>query len=176
MLACLALSGCARLAPPPSTTTTTGSSLDVAQATHEYQAASRPPRERAAGGRPTAAAAILAFASAYINWTAATVARDMLALATESVGQARSATELAAAQVSSDYELRRGGIANSGTVEAVAPLAGRGCRYAVVTRERTTATNTDAYVGLAPAWHVAVASAEQLAPGRWVVSGWQPEN
>ena len=31
---------------------------------------------------------------------------------------------LAAAQTAGDYELQRGGIANSGTVEAVAPLAG----------------------------------------------------
>ena len=82
----------------------------------------------------------------------------MQALAGQSVGQARSAMELTAAQTGSDYELRRGGIANSGTVEAVAPLAGQPDRYAVVTRERTTATATDAYQGLQPAWHVAVAT------------------
>jgi hypothetical protein len=183
-LACVALTGCAALTPVGGTTPTPASStaspppnprLAIAQATHEYPAAA-PPRERAAGGEPTAADAIRAFATAYINWGAGTVAREMLVLAAESVGQARSATELAAAQTAGDYELRRGGIANSGTVEAVVPLAGRPDRYLVVTRERTTATNTDAYAGLAPAWHITVATAEQLAPGRWVVSGWQPEN
>jgi hypothetical protein len=118
---------------------------------------------------------VTAFAIAYINWDAQTVEADMQALAGESVGPARSAMELAAAQTGSDYELRRGGIANSGTVEAVAPLAGQRDRYAVVTRERTTATATDAYQGLGPAWHVAVATVVRLGPGRWVVSGWQPE-
>ena len=57
-----------------------------------------------------------------------------------------------------DYELQRGGIANSGTVEAVAPLPGRRDQYVVVTRERTTATDTTAYQGLRPAWHVALAT------------------
>jgi hypothetical protein len=128
------------------------------------------------GGSPTAVAAVRAFATAYINWTASTVAREMLALALSSVGQARSATALAASQTAGDYELRRGGVANSGTVEEVAPLPGRPDAYLVVTRERTTATNTTAYAGLRPEWHVTVATVAQVAPGRWAVSGWQPES
>ncbi len=112
---------------------------------------------------------------AYINWTAGSVARDMLVLAAASVGQARSATELAASETASDYELRRGGVANSGTVQAVAPLTGGSGRYVVVTLERTTATNTNAYAGLAPAWHVTVATATELAQrpvGReWMAAG-----
>ncbi len=64
----------------------------------------------------------------------------------------------------SDYELKRGGIANSGTVEAVAPLPGRRDQYVVVTRELTTATATRAYQGLRPAWHVALASARPSSP------------
>jgi hypothetical protein len=119
---------------------------------------------------------VAVFANAYINWTARSVAADMAALARQSVGQARSEMELAAAQTGSDYELQRGGIANSGTVEAVAPLGGPGKRYVVVTREQTTATATDAYQGLHPAWHVAVATVARLGPGRWAVSGWQPES
>ncbi len=66
--------------------------------------------------------------------------------------------QLAAAQTASDYELQRGGIANQGTVEAVAPLRGSRDRYVVVTRELTTASATTAYQGLQPAWHVAVAT------------------
>ena len=65
---------------------------------------------------------------------------------------------LAAAQTARDYELRRGGLANSGIVEAIAPVIGQRDTYAVVTRERTTATATDAYRGLAPSWHVALAT------------------
>jgi hypothetical protein len=85
---------------------------------------------------------------------------------------------LAAAQTAGDYELKRGGVANSGAVEAVAPLPGHRDEYVVVTRERTTATNTTAYQGLRPAWHVAVAAVERLASGGggWVVSRWQPGN
>jgi hypothetical protein len=99
----------------------------------------------------------------------------MRQLAAGSLGQARSAMQLAAAQTANDYELQRGGIANHGTVEAVAPLRGSGDRYVVVTRETTTAASS-AYQGLRPAWHVAVATVSALGPGRWVVSGWQPES
>jgi hypothetical protein len=170
--AALLLGGCAGLG---TSTTPRPSKVAIAQRTHEYPAAPTP-RQTAVGGAPAAEQAVRAFAAAYINWTAASVARHMLVLAAESVGQARSATELAASETASDYELRRGGVANSGTVEAVTALAQDDNRFVVVTLERTTATATDAYQGLAPAWHVTVATAVQLAPGRWVVSGWQPEN
>jgi hypothetical protein len=181
-----AVGGCAPLAasPPPraaatstpqaSPTAPPSSALARAQATHEYP--SPTPPAQSAPGSPSPVQAVAAFAIAYINWNARTVAGDMQALAGQSVGQARSAMELTAAQTGSDYELRRGGIANSGTVEAVAPLAGQRDRYAVVTRERTTASATDAYQGLQPAWHVAVATVVRLGPGRWVVTGWQPES
>jgi hypothetical protein len=119
---------------------------------------------------------VRAFASAYINWTAATVSARMRRLALASVGQASSEMALAAAQTQGDQQLHAGGIANSGTVEAVAPLSGRRDQYAVVTLESTTATNTTAYQGLRPAWHVTVATVTQLGASRWVVSGWQPEN
>jgi hypothetical protein len=49
-------------------------------------------------------------------------------------------------------------------------------QYVVVTLESTTATNTTAYQGLTPAWHVALATAIEQRPGRWVVSAWRPEN
>lgn len=135
------------------------------------------PREAVShGGASTAAAAVRAFATAYINWSAATVSNDMRRLAGWSVGQARSAMQLAAAQAAQDYELQRSGVANQGTIAALAPRAGHLDQYVVVTIEQTTATATNAYAGLAPAWHVALATVSQIAPGRWVVSGWQPEN
>lgn len=151
------------------------SKLAQAQATHEYPSPPAPP-ESAVGGAPAPVTAIEEFATAYINWTAATVAGDMRTLAAESVGQARAAMTLAAADTAQDYELQRGGISNSGTVEAVAPLLGHPGQFVVVTRERTSATATTAYEGLQPEWHVTVATVVQLSPGRWVLSGWQPES
>jgi hypothetical protein len=173
-LAAIALGGCSALGAPAAPS---GSAASVARAqtTHEYPAPSPPP-ERAAAGAPTATEAIRRFAAAYINWTAQTVAADMRTLAAECVGQARSALVLAAAQTANDYELRRGGISNSGSVEAVAPLPGARGRYVVVTRELTSATRTTAYQGLRPAWHLAIATVRSLAGGRWVLSGWQPED
>jgi hypothetical protein len=148
--------------------------LQIARTTHEYPSP-RPPRESVSARSVSATRAVRAFATAYINWSADTVAADMRALAGRSVGQARSALELAAAQTASDYELQRGGIANSGTVETVAPLPGASRRYVVVTRESTTATNTTAYDGLRAAWHVALATVTRVRDG-WVVSGWAPQS
>jgi hypothetical protein len=116
------------------------------------------------------------FTQAYINWTAATVAAHLRVLAYVSVGQAHSAMSLAAAQTARDSDLHRGGIANSGIVEAIAPVTGERNVYAVVTQERTTATNTNAYRGLGPTWHVTLATVTRVGGGLWTLSGWQPEN
>ena len=66
--------------------------------------------------------------------------------------------------------------AAQGTVEAVASLPGHNNQYVVVTLESTTATNTTAYQGLRPAWHVALATVTEQRPGAWVLSAWQPES
>lgn len=151
------------------------SALAEAQATHEYP--SPPPKPQTGQGASSSAVrAIRAFATAYINWNAQTVSGDLRDLAAASVGQARSAMQLAAAGTAGDYELERGGIANHGTVEAVAPRPGHHDQYVVVTLESTTATNTTAYQGLLPAWHVALATVTEQSPGAWVLSGWQPES
>jgi hypothetical protein len=190
--ACIALAGCGGASRPRASATArhphatarhphaTGTARALraeiarAQAGHEFPSP-EPAPQNASGGSRSAEDAIRAFAQAYINWSAGTVAADMRALAARCVGQARSALELAAAQTAADYELQRDGIANSGTVEAIAPLPGSRSQYAVLTRESTTATNTTAYQGLRPAWHVTIATVQQLRPGVWVVSGWQPE-
>jgi hypothetical protein len=151
------------------------SKVATAQATHEYPSP-KPSPQATSGSSASAVQAVRSFATAYINWTTDTVTADMRALAARSIGQARSALELAAAQTASDYELQQGGISNSGQVEVVAPLPSGRDRYVVVTREQTAATNTTAYQGLRPAWHVAMATVSLLAPGAWVVSGWQPES
>jgi hypothetical protein len=133
-------------------------------------------REPVTGGWRSPVSAVSAFAVTYVNWTAATVAARLRSLSLASVGQARAVTARAAAEVARDRELHEGAIANSGTVEAVAPVSGRPRAYAVVTRERTTAAHDRAYRGLAPAWHVSVATVTRLPDGLWVLSGWQPEN
>jgi hypothetical protein len=46
----------------------------------------------------------------------------------------------------------------------------------VVTLEQTKASDSSAYEGLAPAWHVTVATVQRQPGGGWLVSGWQPEN
>ncbi len=146
-----------------------------AQRTHEFPARP-PPAESVAAGSPSAIAAIRSFVTAYVNWNAHTVSGDLRNLAERSVGQARSALALAAARTASDYELKRGGIANQGTVESIAPLPGHADQYVVVTREQTNAANLTLYQGLRPAWHVAIATVRQVRPGTWALSGWQPES
>ncbi len=172
VLATILVAGCGATHHPEMTTP---SKLAQAQASHEYPSPP-PPRQTANQAAPTAAQAIRAFATAYVNWTAQTVASDMQSLAARSIGQARAAMALAAAETAGDYELQRGGIANHGTVEAVAPLPQHPDRYVVVTLESTTATNTTAYQGLRPAWHVALATVAEQRPGEFVLSAWQPES
>jgi hypothetical protein len=121
------------------------------------------------------AKAVQAFATVYINWTSTTVSSRLDALARLSVGAARSEVTLQAAEARRDYELKRSGVANSGTVEAVSPLAGHVDEYVVVTREQTTATNSTQYQGLLPAWHVTLATVTRVTPG-WAVSNWHPQN
>jgi len=104
------------------------------------------------------------------------VSADMRLLASQSIGQAHAEMELAAGETARDYELHRGGIANSGQVMGVAPCSGPGGRWVIVTQERTTATASTAYQGLAPAWHVIVGKAVELRPGRWAISLWQSES
>ena len=167
--------GCADAGHAHTNTATWPSALAEAQASHEYPSPPAKP-QTTTGGSPDAVQAIDAFATAYINWDAQTVAADMRTLAAGTIGQARAAMILAAAETAGDYELQRGGIANHGIVEAIAPRPGRPREFIVVTLESTTATNTAAYEGLRPAWHVALATVVELRAGQWVLSDWQPEN
>ncbi len=177
--ALLALSGCSALSVGAggsghASPGAQAAKLAQAQRTHEYPGP--PVHQNALAGSPGPVLAVEAFATAYINWTAASVSGRMRTLAALSVGQARSEMALAAAQTAQDYELRRGGIANSGTVEVVAPMLGKADEYAVVTRELTTAANITAYQGLRPAWHLALATVTPVKGGGWALSSWQPEN
>ncbi len=175
-LVVLGLAGCA-LAPGGSVRSrgsTSAALVARTDRTHEYPAPAR--TQTVIGGWRSPAQAVAVFAATYVNWTAATVSARLRALAEVSIGQARSAMLLAASETTRDYELRRGGVANSGTVEAVAPLPSAPRRYVVVTREQTTSTTVTPYRGLAPAWHVTLASVARVTGGLWVLSGWQPES
>jgi hypothetical protein len=172
--------GCG-IAPPATNsagTGTTGTAPPIGQPTTPATAApNRPaPHQPNPYNSPLAAEALVAFASEYINWNSHNVAAVMRLLASQSIGQAHAEMELAAGETARDYELHRGGIANSGQVMGVAPCSGPGSRWVIVTRERTTATASNAYQGLAPAWHVIVGKAVELRPGRWAISLWQPES
>jgi hypothetical protein len=171
----LSSGGAGSVAASPARRATPGAS-QAAQAdrTHEVPTPAR--RQTVVGGWRDPVQAVQVFTDTYINWTAATIADRLRALAEVSVGQARSAMTLAASQTAGDYELKRGGIGNSGVVEAVAPVAGRSRVYAVVTRELTTATNSSAYRGLKPTWHITLATVTRVQRGLWVLSEWQPES
>jgi hypothetical protein len=172
----LALTGCGLQTPAQTPVGAPGSTAPApAAAAGSTLAASAPPRGQPSSYNSALAGELLVvFATQYINWTSRTVVADMRTLASESVGQAHAAMELAAGETARDYELQRSGIANSGKVEAAAPLTNSGSRWVVVTLERTIATNSSAYQGLAPAWHVFVCALIRLAPGHWKVSLWQP--
>jgi hypothetical protein len=148
----------------------------VARADRTHEVPTPAPREQVAGGWRSPTQAVYVFATQYINWDSDDVSARLRALARVSIGQARSAVSAAASETASDRELKQGQIANSGVVEAIAPVIGQRDQYAVATRERTTASGTDAYQGIAPEWHLAVATVTRLEGGLWVLSDWQPEN
>jgi len=182
LVVALLLAGCAPLGTAPLTGTSTISAPTGAPTSASAATATTSPNEipgplvheHATSAASAPVAAVRAFAAAYINWNAGSVAQVMASLAARSIGQARSAMALAAAQTAGDDELRNGGVANQGTVEAVAPRPGHPGQYVVVTLERTTASASSAYQGLAAAWHVALATVSEVGPRQWVVSGWQP--
>jgi hypothetical protein len=176
VIATLALSGCGPGGPAPSSVP---SAVTTADRTHEYRTAAGVAPHSAvavAGDEQAAERVVRSFALAYINWSAADVVSDLDALAARSTGQARSLMQIAAARAAGDYELQRAGIANTGAVESIAPLRASRSTYVVVTRERTIATDSTAYQGLEPAWHVALATVAPVAGRGLEVSGWQPES
>jgi hypothetical protein len=148
----------------------------VARADRTHEVPTPTGRQSVAGGWRSPAQAVYVFATQYINWNSQNVSARLRALARVSVGQARSIASTDASETASDSELRQGQIANSGVVEAIAPVIGHRYEYAVATRERTTASATDAYQGLSAQWHLAVATVTRLRGGLWVLSDWQPEN
>jgi hypothetical protein len=185
-LLALVLAGCAlrpsaaehpaaTVSTPAETAPATPTASPAAEADRTHEVPTPAPHPTVAGGWRSPAQAVEEFATAYVNWSYRTVSPHLRALSEVSVGQARSMLSMAAAEVGRDDELRQGQITNSGVVEAIGPVRGHGDEYAVVTRERTTAANTNAYQGLAPAWHVAVATVTRVR-GLWVLSDWQPES
>lgn len=181
----LLAAGCGAGAATTTTATTTATATStpesspsvVARAQRTHEVPTPPGRQTTLGGWRSPVQAVQVFAETYINWSASTVSTHLRALAEVSLGQARAAMLLESAQTRADSELQRSAVANSGTVEAIAPLAGHDNQYVVVTREQTTsATRSAAYAGLPAGWHVSIATVTRI-PGRlWVLSAWQPES
>jgi hypothetical protein len=166
----LVLGGCAVSGPAPTRTSTAPGRVARADRTHEVPTPAL--RQTAIGGWRNPAQAVAVFTGAYINWTATTLSTRLSALAEVCVGQARSAMLLGAAEAGRDYELHGSGVANRGSVEAVASLPAAPRQYVVVTRETTVAPGRS----LAPVWHVTLATVTRIAGGLWVLSRWQPES
>jgi hypothetical protein len=119
-------------------------------------------------------AAILRFASLYINWNYRTLAARERQLASSAVGDARLAESQAAASAERDRDLQRGHIYNRGSVISVAGvIGGTPGQYTVVTREETG--GNPEYAGLQAAFHVTLATVQQLYAG-WTVAEWQPQS
>lgn len=132
-----------------------------------------PSRSALAAATPTQAQAIERFGRLYINWTSTTLVDRQRELAAISIGEASSMQRRAAARTPADHELRQSKIANTGRIVALAPIRpARAGVWIVVTHERTTGERT--WDGLAPAYHVTIATVRQLKTG-WVVSQWRPQ-
>jgi hypothetical protein len=136
------------------------------------------PRTQKGGGGASPAstphAAILRFASLYINWTYKNLVSHERTLASIAVGGARLAEQQAATQTARDTTIARAHIYNRGRVIGIAPvIAPSGDRYVVVTREQTG--GDPEYAGLQPAYHVTLATVTRL-PGGFAVAQWEPES
>ena len=182
VFAAMALGGCGLGIRLPTSTDAgaavgsgTGTTVTAPSRMHGNELPTRPGPDESAPPANSAQVALKRFASVYINWNAADVKRRLLELAADSVGQARTAMQLEAAQTGADPELRQAGIVNRGRVEAVSSLAGSRRRYVVITLESTSATDSAAYEGLTAAWHLTVATVTRRGRG-WLISGWQPES
>ena len=130
-------------------------------------------RSVAANGlAPSPQVALVRYALAYINWTAADLPQRERQLATMAVGAAKLTAEQIASAQSGATALRADHVSNRGTVIAIA--AGRGAdrgAWVVVTQEQTTGSGPYAAVSAGP--HLTLARVAHL-PGGWAVSSWQP--
>jgi len=119
-------------------------------------------------------AAIMRFASLYINWTYRDLAEHERQLAASAVGDARLAESQAGASAERDRDLQQGHIYNRGSVISVAAvIGGAPGQYTVVTREETG--GNPEYAGLQAAFHVTFATVQQLRTG-WAIREWQPQS
>jgi len=132
------------------------------------------PAQRPVDPAASPQAAITRFASLYINWSYRTLAGHERRLAASAIGDARLAESQAAASAERDRTLAQAHIYNRGSVISVAAvIGGPPGEYAVVTREATG--GDPEYAGLQSAFHVTLATVQQLPTG-WVLREWQPQS
>lgn len=169
------LSGCG-LAGSIGTTTATTPTTPEAANPGEQKGTIPPGQQSNPPANPAASpeAAILRFASLFINWNYRTLAEHERQLASSAVGDARLAETQAAASAERDHALQQGHIYNSGSVISVAAvIGGTSGQYTVVTREETG--GNPEYAGLQAAFHVTLATVQQFHAG-WAVAEWQPQS
>jgi hypothetical protein len=171
----LALSGCGLAGSIEKPTTTT----QVPEAANPGEQQGTVPATAPQSSQPvhpaaSPEAAILGFASLYINWTYRNLADHERQLAASAIDDARLAESQAAASAERDRDLQQGHIYNRGAVISIAAVIGSTPgEYTVVTREETG--GNPEYAGLQAAFHVTLATVQQLHGG-WSVREWQPQS
>lgn len=168
------LSGCGLAGSIGNTTVTT--TAPEAANPGEPNGTIAPGRQSSLPVNPAASpdAAILRYASLYINWNYRTLAEHERQLAGSAVGDARLAETQAAASAERDRDLQQGHIYNRGSVISVAGvIGGTSGQYTVVTREETG--GNPEYAGLQATFHVTLVTVQQLHTG-WAVAEWQPQS
>lgn len=172
--ALVAVAGCSDPYATTSTTAAPTRPVEIAQRTHEYPTSAPAPGKRG-GGAATPQAALIAFAEASMNWTWTTLAAQQRQLAIDAADQAREHAQLLATTAAHDTEMRRGQITSTGTVQTIARVPGSRSRWLVVTLEQSGSARSRAFDRPRAAYHVTVAAVREIAPGRWVVSAWNPQ-
>jgi len=125
------------------------------------------------GVRSTPQAALLAFATPYINWDYRTLGATQRSLAAIAVGGAHAAELQAAASSAGDPTITAGQIHNSGVVLSISPDREDRSAWVIVTRERTSGGQD--YQGLPASDHVTIARVARVGGG-YAVSEWLPQS
>ncbi len=123
--------------------------------------------------RGTPQAALLAFATRYVNWGYRTLSQTQRSLAASAVGSARSAELQAAASSVGDPTITAGRIRNSGSVLSISPERAKPGAWVIVTREQTS--GGEDYQGLPASDHVTIARVARVGRG-YAVSEWLPQS
>ncbi len=168
----IAVGGCGITNPyqhPTTTTATSSTSTSTTPTTGDIAPAAVAP-----AGADSPQAAIARYATAEINWTAATLGADQRHLAAISLGAARAMALQTAATYSTGSQLQHSQVTNRGQITSIA--AGQGPasgEWVITTREHTTGAGD--YAGLPTQPHIYYARLRHTPTG-WQITQWSPQN